>query len=242
MGTAFNSFDQYALGHYDGQVEDRSLADIVSRVASGGDIGYGVAVADNSVRSARIVTGYDVPSGITVRETVRDNPVGDDPTPVYSQDHEMSVLRVGRIWVTTKNGAADGHPVYAVPDTGELTDDPNGSATALADSSNTGDGAIGSLGAINGAIIGNYVAVCTAAAVDGGTFRVHDPRGVAIGEVDVGVAFDDGVQFTISDGAADFVVGDRFNITVTGANRLMREAAFKTAAAAGERALIQVNG
>lgn len=124
MGTAHDTFDQYAIGHYEGQIEDRSLADVVSRLAKGSDIGYGLATIDINNREARLPTGSEVSNSITVRETVRDNPAGSNPTPVYPQDTEMSNIRVGRIWVTTVDGAAFGDDVYVVPDTGELTNDP----------------------------------------------------------------------------------------------------------------------
>lgn len=121
MGIAHDTFNQYALGHYPGQIEDRGMADVVTRVASGSDIGYGLGVIDTDVRAAKLPTGAEVSTGITVRETVRDNDAGTNPEPVYPQDHEMSVLRVGRIWVTTVDGAAVGDDVYVVPDTGEIT-------------------------------------------------------------------------------------------------------------------------
>lgn len=125
MGTAFTDFPQYGIGHYPGQVEDYGMADIVSRVADSSAIGYGVAVIEIDRRSARLPTGAEVSHGITVRESVQDNPAGDNPTPEYEQDHEMSVMRVGRINVTTVDGAAFDDNVYVVPDTGELTNTDN---------------------------------------------------------------------------------------------------------------------
>lgn len=61
---------------------------------------------------------------------------------------------------------------------------------------------------------GVYRAECIAAANDAGTFRVEDPDGKEIGSVDVGVAFNKEVKFTIANGATDFVLGDYFEITV----------------------------
>lgn len=119
MATAFDTFDQYAFGHYPGQIEDRSLADIVSLVATESDIGYGLGVIQTGERTAELPTGTDVSSGITVRETVRDNDASDDPE--YQEGRAMSVIRVGRAWVTTVDGAAYGEDVYVVPDTGALT-------------------------------------------------------------------------------------------------------------------------
>lgn len=124
MATAFDTFDQYGFGHYDGQIEDRSLADVVSRVAANSDIGYGLGVIDIDNRSAELPTGTEVSNGITVRESIRDNAAGDNPKPVYPQDHEMSVIRVGRVWVTTAAAAAPGGAVYVTPGTGVITSDP----------------------------------------------------------------------------------------------------------------------
>lgn len=65
-----------------------------------------------------------------------------------------------------------------------------------------------------GAQLGAYTAVCTAAAVHGGTFEVLDPEGAVIGNVAVGATFDDQLKFTIAAGATDFIVGDSFAVTV----------------------------
>lgn len=61
---------------------------------------------------------------------------------------------------------------------------------------------------------GDYQVVCIVAAANGGRFRIDDPRGVEIGQVNVGAAFNKAVKFTIADGATDFVVGDTFRVTV----------------------------
>jgi len=119
MAIAHDVFNQYADNAYPGQLHDRSMADVVSRVAEGSDIGYGLAVHETSYRSARIPTGSEVSQGVTVRETVTDNDPTDSPT--YFQGETMSAVRVGRVWVKTVDGAAYNDSVYVVPDTGELT-------------------------------------------------------------------------------------------------------------------------
>lgn len=126
MGTAFDTFPQYGLGHYAGQLADRNHADVVSRIASGSDIGFGLAVIDTDVRTAKLPTGTEVSNGITVREFVHENDGAD--TPAYAQGEAMSVVRVGRIWVETVDGAALGDDVYVVPDTGALTNTDNAGA------------------------------------------------------------------------------------------------------------------
>lgn len=61
---------------------------------------------------------------------------------------------------------------------------------------------------------GAYKVICIAAATNGGTFRVEDPEGVSLGNVNVGSAFNKAIKFTIADGATDFAVGDEFTVTV----------------------------
>lgn len=89
-----------------------------------------------------------------------------------------------------------------------------GAVTGAAQAGNTGNGTIGTLSAGTGAQIGVYTAVCIEPAANAGTFEVQDPAGVVVGVATVAVAFAGEVNFTIADGATDFVAGDRFNITV----------------------------
>lgn len=65
-----------------------------------------------------------------------------------------------------------------------------------------------------GAKQGAYTATCITAAANGGTFRVEDPDGIVLGDVAVGATFADDVKFAIADGTTDFVVGDKFTMTV----------------------------
>lgn len=66
-----------------------------------------------------------------------------------------------------------------------------------------------------GAVEGVYTATCIIEASNGGTFLIEDPNGVTIGAVAVGEAYDGQIKFTISDGSADFEIGDVFEITVS---------------------------
>lgn len=79
---------------------------------------------------------------------------------------------------------------------------------------NTGDGTIGTLTAGTGVQTGVYTVTFIEPAANLGTFTVEDPAGVEIGTGTVGSAFAGEVNFTISDGAADFVAGDQFTVTV----------------------------
>lgn len=61
---------------------------------------------------------------------------------------------------------------------------------------------------------GDWSVECVTAATDGGSFVVKDPGGAIVGNVDVGVAYDGPIKFTIADGATDFAVGDKFKVAV----------------------------
>lgn len=92
-------------------------------------------------------------------------------------------------------------------------------ATAVAiaaEAGNTGDGvaALANPAIADGARPGVYKAICIEPAADAGTFEVFGPDGVSIGTAAVGVAFTGEVKFTIADGAANFIAGDSFKITV----------------------------
>jgi hypothetical protein len=65
-----------------------------------------------------------------------------------------------------------------------------------------------------GAKAGAYTITCITAASNSGTFRVEDPNGVVLGDVAVGATFADQIKFVIADGATDFIVGDKFTVTV----------------------------
>ncbi len=90
-----------------------------------------------------------------------------------------------------------------------------GAGSSAAGGGNTGNGAMGAITVGANAQVGDYVLTITKAAVDAGDFQVVDPQGDVIGVGAVGAAFSGGgLSFTLADGAADFVVGDTFTITV----------------------------
>lgn len=85
---------------------------------------------------------------------------------------------------------------------------------------NTGNGTL-TLDAVTpirvGAKVGVYTVRCIVAAANNGTFRVEDPDGNVLGDIVMAAgagAFDDDLKFALADGAADFIVGDGFDITV----------------------------
>lgn len=92
-----------------------------------------------------------------------------------------------------------------------------GAATAEADGGNTGNGTLtvdATTPVLAGAKVGDYIVTAIAADTDSGTFRVEDPDGNVLGDVDVGDTFADDIKFVIADGGTDFAVGDKFTVTV----------------------------
>ena len=81
---------------------------------------------------------------------------------------------------------------------------------------NTGDGTVTGVTLGAAARLGTYTLECVAAAANSGTFKVTDPDGYAIdAQATVGAPFTGGhLNFTINDGGADFIVGDKFTIAV----------------------------
>lgn len=96
---------------------------------------------------------------------------------------------------------------------------------------NTGNGAMtldATTPALAHAQAGVYSVKCIAAATNGGNFEVFDPNGNSLGEVAVAGTFANQIKFVIADGAADFIVGDTFLITVaagTGKVKILTPAA-----------------
>lgn len=96
-----------------------------------------------------------------------------------------------------------------------------GAAVALG--TNTGNGTVTGVSAGNAAQRGTYRVVFTEPATNLGTFSVIDPAGRVIGDGVVGTGFTGEINFTINDGATDFVAGDAFTFAVTGGTYKYRE-------------------
>ncbi|TEB13371.1 hypothetical protein [Pelotomaculum propionicicum] len=63
---------------------------------------------------------------------------------------------------------------------------------------------------------GVYKVVCVEPGANVGTFEVFDPDGILIGVATVAAAFaSTHINFTIADGATDFIAGEGFDVTVT---------------------------
>lgn len=88
------------------------------------------------------------------------------------------------------------------------------SAEATAASGNTGNGTIGAITIDADAAPGVYVLTIIEPAANGGTFSVEGPDGVELPGGKVAVAYNGPINFTLADGATDFVAGDSFEIAV----------------------------
>lgn len=87
--------------------------------------------------------------------------------------------------------------------------------TGTAGGGNTGNGTMTSVTGGKFVKVGVYTMTCIALDTDAGAFSVKGPDGAALPAAAVGVAYtSDQLNFTINDGATDFVVGDTFTVTV----------------------------
>lgn len=99
-----------------------------------------------------------------------------------------------------------------------------GTAAAVADGGNTGDGTMGAITVNGDAQPGEYILTITKAAANAGDFQVVDTQGDVVGIGTVATVFEGGgLSFTLADGAADFVKGDKFTITVTEGTEKFKE-------------------
>ena len=93
--------------------------------------------------------------------------------------------------------------------------------TGTADAGNTGNGAMTAVTGGQAAKRGVYTVACITAATNGGTFQVRDPDGnllqnaVLPGTSGGAVAYEsEQINFTLTDAATDFVVGDTFTVEI----------------------------
>lgn len=80
----------------------------------------------------------------------------------------------------------------------------------------TGNGTVSAVFAGPEVQVGSYVATCTAAAANAGTFSVTCPDGKVLPSATVAVAYTSRhINFTIADGSTDYIVGDSFTFVVS---------------------------
>lgn len=88
---------------------------------------------------------------------------------------------------------------------------------AAASGTNTGNGVFGAATADSGAPAGDYRVLFIEPTTNLGTFAVYKPDGSldTPGHGVVGTAYNGTINFTIADGATDFVSGDEFKVNVS---------------------------
>ena len=105
-------------------------------------------------------------------------------------------------------------------------------AVAADGSGNTGDGTVTLSTTAEGPVVplvGAYNLECITAVADGGVFKLEDPNGALLSNNLVmtpgaggATAFElNGLAFTLTDGAANFIVGDKFSLTVVANGKLV---------------------
>lgn len=105
-------------------------------------------------------------------------------------------------------------------------------AVVAAAGSNTGDGTVTLATVVAGPIVplvGAYVLTATTAVTNGGIFQLVDPNGAIVASdlimtagAGAATVFEAaGLEFTVTDAAADFIVGDSFTLTVAADGKLV---------------------
>lgn len=80
---------------------------------------------------------------------------------------------------------------------------------------NTGNGTFAATPTADaGAPAGRFTITVIEPGANAGAFRVERPDGTEDGTGTIGVAYNGSINFTLNDGATDFVAGDGFNVTV----------------------------
>jgi len=88
---------------------------------------------------------------------------------------------------------------------------------------NTGNGTCGSVTGGAKAKVGVYTLRCVGVAANGGIFSVRDPDGEALPDAVMGAYTNSAINFTLTDGATDFALGDSFTITVSAGSGKVKE-------------------
>lgn len=92
----------------------------------------------------------------------------------------------------------------------------NQAVAAVANAGNTGNGVFAAAPTADAGVApGDYTLTVIEPAANGGTIQVARPDGSEDGIARIGVAYNGSVNFTLNDGAADFIAGDGFKITVS---------------------------
>lgn len=215
---------------YAGQIVDENpitAETLVNDQATVIDFGFAVArsAADNTCKAPTAVSDKII--GLSIRHAIRPASGDGNNTVNYAQKDAVPILRDGFIYATASENVTRGDTAVALTATygalGTTALTAVGTAGVPA-FTGTGNGTLtmdAATPVLTGAKNGTYVVTCITAALNGGTFRVEDPDGYVLGDVDVGATFADDIKFVIADGSTDFTVGAKFTIAVTtGAGRI----------------------
>lgn len=210
---AFPGIDTYVMGTI---LARRQVATAITPAADGGNTGDGTV-------TAAVVPG-DIPKvGSYNLELISANVAKGTATATAAADGGNT----GNGTVTALTVTADSVGLKPGAYNLEMTElgTKNGVAVGAiaADGGNTGDGAAGAVTAGSKAIAGDYILTCITAVGNGGVFKVIDPNGNKLKQLTVAVAYSSNhFGITIADGAADFIVGDFFTITMTDTGGLFK--------------------
>ncbi len=103
----------------------------------------------------------------------------------------------------------------------------------------TGDGTMTGLNFDDNTKVGDYIVECVEAIANGGRFKVIDPDGDRLDDAVVGTAYDnESLDFTLNDGSADFIVGDKFTVTVAAPGQSEYKLAVSTATDGSQKPVV----
>ena len=213
--SAQTSYSRYTDAKFHGSLADLRDNEVVSKAAEE-IIGVGIVVQDGTADSQAKKGGTYL--GISIRDLAREAVSVSDFTVQYAIGTDVSILKRGAINLALASGGSKGDLLKYNTTTGVIDAGVAGGArtgAAVAGGGDTGDGVVGAITPGSAAIDGVYTLLCVAAAANAGTFSVVDPAGNRLDDLTVAVAYsNDHFAVTIADGAADFIVGDSFALTI----------------------------
>jgi hypothetical protein len=224
MGNVQPNYDATLARGYEGQIADTRLSDVISRICEPASIGFGLAVIRGTAANEVKLGAAGEFAGLSIRDIAL--PAANED--VYLIGDTIGLMRKGTMFCKAIAAVTHGDKVYRTP-TGTLTN-VIGSRTATSEAKAGGNAAnTGTMGTVtvSGDIPnGVYKLRITAAASNAGSFVITNADGAIIGPVGtVAVAYSfGGLAFTLADGSQDFVVGEGFDITVTGGNTVIEHA------------------
>lgn len=126
---------------------------------------------------------------------------------------ESAALNIVNEEITILSGAGVLDPGTVL---GQVAEGGAATVVTAAGAGNTGNGVFAATPTADaGAPAGTYSVQIIEPAAAAGTFRVERPDGSLDGTGNVGVAYNGTINFTLNDGAVDFVAGDSFSVTVS---------------------------